>query len=157
MQEQKELEDERYNAAVEIANQEIAVVGAENKKRAKELKEINKRKNVDLVVVGSEKYLTQGIADSSQFPVFGPSKKASKIEGSKIFSKNFMELYQIPTPRFFIPSSKEQLLNYFNCSDTRDGKIRSPCQYVIKKDGLFAGKGVYLPSGMVELDRKSVV
>ena len=48
--------------------------------------EINKRKNVDLVVVGSEKYLTKGIADTSQFPVFGPSKKASKIEGSKIFS-----------------------------------------------------------------------
>ena len=46
MQEQKELEDERYNAAVEIANQEIAVVGAENKKRAKELKEINKRKKL---------------------------------------------------------------------------------------------------------------
>lgn len=115
--------------------------------------EINKRKKVDLVVVGSEKYLTQGIADTSQFPVFGPSKKASKIEGSKIFSKNFMELYQIPTPRFFIPSSKEQLLNYFICSDTRDGKIRSPCQYVIKRDGLFAGKGVYLPKGMVELEQ----
>jgi len=46
MQAQKEIEDERYNAAVEIANQEIAVVGAENKKRAKELKEINKRKKL---------------------------------------------------------------------------------------------------------------
>ncbi len=46
MQEQEKLEDERYNAAVEIANQEIAVVGAENKKRAKELKEINKRKKL---------------------------------------------------------------------------------------------------------------
>lgn len=46
MQAQKEIEDEKYNAAVEIANQEIAVIGAENKKRAKELKEINKRKKL---------------------------------------------------------------------------------------------------------------
>ena len=46
MQEQEKLADERYNAAVEIANQEIAVIGAENKKRAKELKEINKRKKL---------------------------------------------------------------------------------------------------------------
>lgn len=46
MQEQEKIEDEKYNAAVEIANQEIAVIGAENKKRAKELKEINKRKKL---------------------------------------------------------------------------------------------------------------
>ena len=114
--------------------------------------EINKRKNVDLVVVGSEKYLTDGIADTSKFPVFGPSKEAAKIEGSKIFSKNFMRVHQIPTARFFIPTSKEEVLNYFICSDTMDGKIRSPCRYVIKRDGLFAGKGVYLPSGMTELE-----
>ena len=114
--------------------------------------EINKRKNVDLVVVGSEKYLTNGIADTSKFPVFGPSKEAAKIEGSKIFSKNFMRVHQIPTARFFLPASKEEVLNYFICSDTMDGKIRSPCRYVIKRDGLFAGKGVYLPSGMTELE-----
>jgi len=114
--------------------------------------EINKRKNVDLVVVGSEKYLTDGIADTSKFPVFGPSKEAAKIEGSKIFSKNFMRVHQIPTASFFIPTSKEEVLNYFICSDTTDGTIRSPCRYVIKRDGLFAGKGVYLPIGMMELE-----
>ena len=37
-------------------------------------------------------------------------------------------------------------------NNTMDGKIRSPCRYVIKRDGLFAGKGVYLPSGMTELE-----
>jgi len=114
--------------------------------------EINKRKNVDLVVVGSEKYLTDGIANTCKFPVFGPSKEAAKIEGSKIFSKNFMVLNQIPTSDFFIPSTKEEILNYFICSDTKDGTIKSPCRYVIKRDGLFAGKGVYLPSGMTELE-----
>jgi len=106
---------------------------------------IEKRRKVDLLVPGSETYLAEGIVDKSPYPVFGPSLEASKIESSKIFAKNFMLKHQIPTANFFVPTTRLELLNFFTKSNHTDNTINSPCRYVIKKDGLFAGKGVYLP------------
>jgi phosphoribosylformylglycinamidine cyclo-ligase len=114
--------------------------------------EINMRSRVDLVVVGSEKYLVEGIADTSKFPVFGPSQAAARIEGSKIFSKNFMKDNQIPTSNFFVPESKSSLISFFRKSNPSDNTVNSPCKYVIKRDGLFSGKGVYLPNNIEEFE-----
>jgi len=112
---------------------------------------LENRKEIDLVVVGSEKYLVNGIKNDCPFPVFGPSREAARIEGSKIFSKNFMNQHQIPTAKYFIPESKESLFSYFSTSNSNDNTLNSPCRYVIKKDGLCSGKGVYLPNNLQEI------
>ena len=114
--------------------------------------EINARSYIDLVVVGPEKFLVEGIEKKSKFPVFGPNQVAARIEGSKIFSKNFMKDNQIPTSNFFIPDSKNSLLSFFRNSNSNDNTINSPCRYVIKRDGLCSGKGVYLPNNMDQLE-----
>lgn len=115
--------------------------------------EVKNRKDIDLVIVGSEKYLVDGIVDLyPELKIFGPSKDAARIEGSKIFSKIFMVENDIPTADFFIPKNKDELYHYFHFYKGKGNVIRSPCKYVIKRDGLFSGKGVYLPDNLEELD-----
>lgn len=108
--------------------------------------ELQNRINIDLLVVGPEKYLVDGISERYSFPVFGPSKEAARIEGSKIFSKNFMKNYNIPTPEFLIMESKQSILNFFSTNANINNGFNMPCMYVIKRDGLYSGKGVYLPT-----------
>jgi formyltetrahydrofolate-dependent phosphoribosylglycinamide formyltransferase len=94
--------------------------------------QICKDKRIDLVVVGPEKYLVDGIVDElneHNIMAFGPSKKAAMIEGSKIFSKKFMIDNKIPTPELCHSKSSD---------------------IVIKCDGLMGGKGVYIPSSIEE-------
>ena len=89
----------------------------------------------DLVVVGPEKPLADGIANdfaARGIPVFGPSKEAAQLEASKVFSKQFMEEYGIPTASYSVCRTKEEaLLN-----------ISPSC--VVKADGLAGGKGVFV-------------
>ena len=94
--------------------------------------------NIDLVLVGPEKPLVDGIVDYLQkynIKVFGPNKTASSLEGSKIFTKNLCEKYKIPTAKFgiFKTTSEAQ-------------KFLESCVFpiVVKADGLAAGKGVYI-------------
>ena len=92
---------------------------------------------IDLVVPGDESYLVNGISDylkELNISCFGPSKLASKIEGSKFYSKNFMNENNIPTAEYNIIDS----FNFFDNNNYLD--------YVIKEDGLFSGKGVYIPN-----------
>ena len=92
---------------------------------------------IDLVVPGDESYLVNGISDylkELNISCFGPSKLASKIEGSKFYSKNFMNENNIPTAEYNIIDS----FNFFDKNNYLD------C--VIKEDGLFSGKGVYIPN-----------
>ena len=106
--------------------------------KAKELIPEIKRKNIELIIIGPEKQLVEGWADefrSQGLKVFGPGKEASKLEGSKIFSKQFMLSAAIPTARFFITSSVSETI--------RRSKNFSP-PYVLKADGLAAGKGVFI-------------
>ena len=103
-----------------------------------EIKNFIKKNKIDLIIVGPEKPLVEGIVDyleKNKIKVFGPNKKASQLEGSKIFTKELCKKYNIPTAKFEIfknkKTSKRFLLN---------------CNYpiVIKADGLASGKGVYI-------------
>ena len=98
---------------------------------------INKNK-IDIIIVGPEKPLVEGIVDfleGNKIKVFGPNKIASKLEGSKIFTKNLCQKYNIPTAKFGVFESFEKALNFLD-----------QCKFplVIKADGLAAGKGVYI-------------
>ncbi len=101
-------------------------------------------KKIDLVLVGPEAPLAAGLADDlieAGIRIFGPTKAAAQIEASKVFSKNFMQRYGIPTARFAVFSDLHQALAYL---DQVDYPI------VIKASGLAAGKGVILPESPPE-------
>lgn len=109
-----------------------------NKKR--EVVEFCKANNVDLVVIGPEQPLVDGLANELrkyEIPVFGPNKYAAMIEGDKSFSKELMKKYSIPTADFevFTKNEKDKALRYLD-------KITYPT--VIKASGLAAGKGVVI-------------
>ena len=93
-------------------------------------------KSIDLTVVGPEAPLVAGLADVFKrrgLPVFGPSKAAAQLEGSKAFSKELMAKYNIPTAFFKI------------CEDIETAKAyveEKGAPMVVKADGLAAGKGV---------------
>ena len=101
----------------------------------------------DLVVVGPEAPLNQGITDKLQknnISVFGPTKNASKIESSKIFSKNLMIENNIPTSNAMSFENHSKSLQYAN--------IKGYENIVIKADGLAAGKGVFIPESQYEME-----
>ena len=93
---------------------------------------------IDLIVVGPEKPLVDGLVDFlEQFNinVFGPNKIASQLEGSKIFTKQLCQKYNIPTAKFGIFQNKEDAKKFLE-------KTKYPT--VIKADNLASGKGVYI-------------
>ena len=97
-----------------------------------------KDKSIDLVVVGPEQPLVNGIVDYlEQFniKVFGPNKIASQLEGSKIFTKKLCQKYNIPTANFGI---------FENKIDAKKFLENAKYPNVIKADNLAAGKGVYI-------------
>lgn len=101
---------------------------------------------IELVVVGPEQPLTDGIADilmSNDIKCFGPSKFASQLEGSKSFAKNFMKKYKIPTAEFnsFTKDEIEGCYEYLN---------NHSFPVVIKADGLAGGKGVLISNDLEE-------
>ena len=103
-----------------------------------ELKKIIIQNNIDLIVVGPEKPLVDGIVDfleENNIKVFGPNKIASQLEGSKIFTKNLCKKYNIPTAKFGIFESLHDAEIFTN-------KAKYPL--VIKADGLASGKGVFI-------------
>lgn len=104
--------------------------------------------NIELVVVGPEIPLVEGIADvlrAEGIKVFGPSKAAAAIEGEKSFAKNLMRKYNIPTAAFveFTYDKREEALAYLT-------KYSYPA--VIKADGLAAGKGVIICNNYTEAE-----
>ena len=97
-----------------------------------------KEHHIDLTIVGPEAPLAEGIVDAFEkenLKVFGPNKKASQLESSKAFSKDFMEKYNIPTAKHVPVASYEEGLEALKM-------FNYPC--VIKADGLCAGKGVVI-------------
>jgi len=91
---------------------------------------------IDLVVIGPEKPLVQGLADDLRkagFPVFGPSQAAAQIEGSKDFAKKVMSDAGVPTAKSFTCTNREEIERALDA-------FGAP--YVVKHDGLAAGKGV---------------
>ena len=96
------------------------------------------KENIDLTVVGPEEPLVLGIADRFRekgLNIFGVDKKCAQLEGSKEFSKRFMEKYDIPTAKY----------KHFNDLDRAiEGIKEFSYPLVIKADGLCAGKGVFI-------------
>jgi len=98
--------------------------------------ELAKKLNIDLVVVGPEKPLVNGLADAlnkANIACFGPSKAAAQIEGSKDFAKQVMRDAGVPTAKSYTCNNRneiEKALDTFGAP------------YVVKHDGLAAGKGV---------------
>jgi len=95
-----------------------------------------KDNQVDLVVVGPEAPLVTGLADvlnKAGIPVFGPSKVAAQLEGSKVFAKDLMKKYNIPTAAYGVFHKVDEAKEFI-------GQTGAPI--VVKADGLAAGKGV---------------
>lgn len=91
---------------------------------------------IDLVVIGPELPLVNGLADllrSANFAVFGPSKAAAQLEGSKNFAKQVMQAAGVPTAKSFTCQSQSEI-------EAALDQFGAP--YVVKDDGLAAGKGV---------------
>ena len=102
------------------------------------LKEFIFLKKIDLIIIGPEKPLVDGIVDfleKNKIKVFGPNQIAAQLEGSKIFTKNLCKEYDIPTAKFGIFSNKKDALVFIESSNY---------PLVIKADGLASGKGVYI-------------
>ena len=93
---------------------------------------------IDLIIVGPEQPLVDGIVDfleTHKIKVFGPNKLASQLEGSKMFTKNLCQKYSIPTAKFRIFKNIESAKKFL-------GETNYPL--VIKANGLASGKGVYI-------------
>ena len=94
--------------------------------------------SIDYAVVAPDDPLVLGAVDELEakgIPCFGPNKNAAIIEGSKVFSKNFMKKYNIPTAQYEVFSNKDDALKYLETA---------PIPTVIKADGLALGKGVII-------------
>ena len=105
----------------------------------REVIDFSKTNHISLVVVGPENYLVDGIVDileKENIDVFGPCKNAAKLEGSKIYAKEVMKSAKIPTSDSFIAENIESALDYII------NQAKPP--YVLKADGLAAGKGVFI-------------
>ena len=102
------------------------------------LADFAEKNSIDLTVVGPELPLTLGIVDEFEkrnLGIFGPTKMAAMIEGSKVFAKEFMKKYHIPTASFKVFERPNEAIDFVKSSDM---------PLVIKADGLAAGKGVLI-------------
>ena len=98
-----------------------------------------KKLKVDMVAVAPDDPLVLGMVDALQaegFKTFGPKKNAAIIEGSKVFSKDLMKKYNIPTAKYEVFTNSEDAIKYVKEQNTYPA--------VIKADGLALGKGVIL-------------
>lgn len=118
------------------------------------LKDFSVQNAIDMVVVGPEDPLVRGVYDefkadsrTASIPVIGPSKAGAELEGSKSFAKAFMLRHSIPTARY----------RSFTASDVEEGVAflsTLPAPYVLKADGLCAGKGVLIIPTLEEAQRE---
>jgi len=136
-----------YCAPGSAAIGELAAPVAIQPEQVEKLADFATHEKIDLTVVGPELPLTLGIADlfeSRGLRIFGPSKTAAQLEGSKAFAKEMLKQINIPTAAFGTftdaPSAKQYL-----------SERRPP--YVVKADGLAAGKGVLICFNSQEAER----
>ncbi|MDH3391791.1 MAG: phosphoribosylamine--glycine ligase [Desulfobulbaceae bacterium] len=123
---------------------ELAECAAISATDVKGLVSFAKKQKIDLTVVGPESSLTEGVVDAFEkqgLRIFGPSQKAAILEGSKVFTKKFMQDHDIPTAGFSVFRKRERAIEYVE-------RINGPV--VIKADGLAAGKGVIVAQTLQE-------
>tara|TARA_Y100001970_G_scaffold266706_1_gene355712 strand:- start:1027 stop:2292 length:1266 start_codon:yes stop_codon:yes gene_type:complete len=109
-----------------------------------EIKDFIFEKKIDLIIVGPEKPLVDGIVDYLEkfnIKVFGPNSNAAKLEGSKIFTKQICKEYNIPTANFGIFKNKIDANKFIE---------NSKYPLVVKADNLASGKGVYICNNFSE-------
>ncbi len=109
-----------------------------------EIADFAEKLKIDLTVVGPELPLTLGIVDEFRMrdlPIFGPSRLAAELEGSKVFSKEFMRKYNIPTAESIVCNSTDE---------AKDALKKTKYPAVIKVEGLAAGKGVVIVNSSKE-------
>ncbi len=124
--------------------QEIAENIKEDISNFDALYQIIKKQNIDLVVVGPEQPLVEGLVDylnEKKIRVFGPDKFSSQLEGSKAFMKNLCKKNNIPTANFGV---------FNNYNDASNFIKKNGVPIVVKADGLAAGKGVSVCSTIEE-------
>ncbi len=117
------------------ADATCVAIGAKEKAK---IVEFAKEKGIDYAVVAPDDPLVLGTVDALNeigVPCFGPDAKAAIIEGSKVFSKDLMKKYNIPTAEYCIFNDAEKALEYIE---------KAPLPTVIKADGLALGKGVII-------------
>nr|WP_263327148.1 phosphoribosylamine--glycine ligase [Neobacillus sp. Marseille-Q6967] len=110
------------------------------------LADFAKRENIDITFVGPEEPLSKGIVNEFNkqgLTVYGPSKEAAQIEGSKAFAKELMRKYHIPTAKYAAFTDYEEALSYVRAEGA---------PIVIKADGLAAGKGVVVAREVEEAE-----
>ncbi len=115
--------------------------------RSAEILELARRLRVDLTVVGPEAPLVAGVVDDFEragLPIVGPTQAAARLEGSKIFAKQFMQRRRIPTARFTVAENFDEAVK---------GLALFGVPAVIKADGLAAGKGVVVAHRQEEAER----
>jgi phosphoribosylamine---glycine ligase len=108
------------------------------------LLEFARKEKIDFTVVGPEVALAAGIVDEFrkyELNIFGPEKKAAQLEASKVFSKELIAKYGVPTAAFKVFDNADEAKTYID-------KIGAPC--VVKADGLAAGKGVVVAKTIYE-------
>ena len=104
-----------------------------------------KENSIDLTIVGPEGPLVDGVVDifkKYELTIFGPSKEAAQLEGSKAYMKNILKKYNIPTAAFIETSNKQDAYDFI------DGMKNLPI--VVKADGLCGGKGVIIAQSKEE-------
>ncbi len=116
-----------------------------NIKDHNELASWAKENVIDLTIVGPEQPLVEGVVDifkEQGLTIFGPSRAAAQLEGSKVYMKNILKKYNIPTAAFIETSNKEEAYSFI------DSMKKTPI--VVKADGLCAGKGVIIATSKEE-------
>ena len=108
-----------------------------------------KENKIDLTIVGPEDPLVNGIVDVFKkhgLTIFGPSADAARLEGSKVYMKNFLKKYNIPTAKYIETSDKNEAYEFID----RCEKL----PIVVKADGLCAGKGVIIAESKDEAKKQ---
>lgn len=120
------------NGATEMLGENVAI------KNYEELAQFAVDQKIDLTIVGPEGPLSDGVVDvfkAKGLVIFGPSKAAAQLEGSKVYMKNFLAKYGIPTARYI---ETDHIGDAFKFIESLSAPI------VVKADGLCAGKGVII-------------
>ena len=132
-------EEENHELFFQPGNGATNALGTNlNIKDYNELADFAIENEIELTIVGPEAPLVDGVVDifkARGLTIFGPSKEAAQLEGSKVYMKNFLAKYNIPTARYIETSSIEDA---FKFTDTLTAPI------VVKADGLCGGKGVII-------------
>jgi len=123
---------------------EVAICEEINPSNKKDILNFCKDEKIELVVIGPEEYLANGLSDfliKNKVNTFGPNKKAAMLESSKSFAKKFLIKHKIPTPGY---------KHFTSLLEAKKFLKKSKFPLVIKADGLAAGKGVIICENLSE-------